>query len=75
MFQQTTFIFSLIFLSPQIFAQDNTKFSPQLQEAIDFCGGITKLAAGECPPQAEVDTSLLSPKVLPAKNIKLCKAE
>lgn len=63
----------LVLLSAaSINAQDS--FSPQLQEAIDFCGGLQSLTDGQCPPQPPVDASSLKKEFSPAKNIKLCSA-
>ena len=50
-------------------------FSPQLQEAIDFCGGLSTLTDGLCPPQDPADESALKRQFLPAKNIKVCKSK
>ena len=63
----------LLALFSQALAQDGG-FSTELQEAIDFCGGLTQLTDGNCPPQDPVDESDLKREFLPAKNIKLCKA-
>ena len=63
--------FTLFFLINQVLSD----FSPQLQEAIDFCGGLSTLTEGLCPPQEPADESALKRQFLPAKNIKVCKSK
>merc|ERR1711976_713309 len=51
------------------------EFSPELQEAIDYCGGITSLTDGACPPNpTPVDTTGLDKTLKNAKNVKVCQA-
>ena len=64
-------VFTLFILINQVLSD----FSPQLQEAIDFCGGLSTLTDGLCPPQDPADESALKRQFLPAKNIKVCKSK
>merc|ERR1712004_353177 len=48
------------------------EFSPELQEAIDFCGGISALTDGNCPANPiPIDSSGLDKTLKNAKNVKL----
>ena len=58
------------------FVVTKAEFSPELQAAIDFCGGITDLTDGNCPPnEVPVDTSSLDRSLKNAKNVKVCQTE
>jgi len=50
------------------------EFSPELQEAIDFCGGISALTDGNCPANlVPIDSSGLDKTLKNAKNVKVCQ--
>ena len=56
-------------------ASIKAEFSPELQEAIDFCGGITSLTDGNCPTNPiPIDSSGLDKTLKNAKNVKVCQA-
>ena len=67
----STTVFVVLCVLGQILAQDS--FSPQLNEAVEFCGGLEKLTDGLCPIQ-DVQQVEHDNKLKGAKNVKLCKA-
>jgi len=53
-----------------------SSFSDELEEAIKFCGGLSALTDGECPPQdPSVESAAAKRYFAPARNIKVCKTK
>ena len=57
---------ALFVLLNQVLAE----FSPELEEAIEFCGGLSALTDGLCPPQDPVEDANVVRKFLPGRNMK-----
>ena len=58
-----------------LFSQVLAEFSPELEEAIEFCGGLSALTDGICPPQEPVEDASVVRKFLPGRNMKVCKTK